>query len=258
MSHPPSVPERGLDRWLDQVVTADCVEYLAELPDSCVELVLCDLPYGTTANRWDTPLDLGWLWGEYDRLLTPGGAVVLTAAQPFTAQLVVLNPAWFRGEWIWRKTVGSGQLNIRRRPLQTHESVLVFAPAPPAYTPQMRPGDPYKVRRKPPTQDGSYGTQREVVVENPGLRYPTSVVTIPNPRVRGGHPTQKPVALCRYFIETYSSPGAVVLDHCAGSGSTAVAAFETGRHFLACELSADYTAMAYRNLTAAGWAPPVS
>lgn len=256
MSDP--TPRLSKGQYLNQVLTGDCLDLLARLPDESVDLVLCDLPYGTTRNKWDSVIDLDELWSQYHRVATPQAAVVLTAAQPFTSTLVMSNPREFKIEWIWAKTIGSGQLNIRHQPLRTHESVLVFYRARPTYHPQMVPGEPYAFTRKATYEGPGYNRQRDVEVSNSGVRYPKTVLEIPNPRIKGGHPTQKPVALFEYFIRTYSNPGDVVLDNCAGAGTAAVAAVNTNRQFIAMEMDPDYVAMARRNVAAARAIKPAS
>lgn len=207
-------------------------------------MVLADLPYGTTRNRWDSVIDLPSLWEQYERVITDNGAIVLTAAQPFTSVLTCSNLALFKYEWIWSKTIGSGQLNAKKQPLRTHESVLVFYKKQPVYNAQMTQGTPYRARRAGSAwTDRGYNTQRDHEVENAGTRVPKSVLLVPNPRIRGGHPTQKPLALFEYLIRTYTNPGAVVLDNVIGSGTTAVAALNTGRHFVGMEDNPEYLTM---------------
>lgn len=229
--------------FLDRSFETDCLELLPKLPDGSVDLVLCDLPYGTTRNRWDSVLPMDELWSHYWRILKPNGVVALTAAQPFTSILVCSNLDDFKVEWIWEKTIGSGQLNIRHQPLKTHESVVVFYRGRPTYNPQMTVGTPYSVKRKGAESQG-YNAQRDVSVVNTGTRYPTTVQRVSNPRIKGGHPTQKPQRLMEYFIETYSEPGDVVLDHCLGSGTTAAAAIATGRRFIGVENDPEYASAA--------------
>ncbi len=229
--------------YLDHVLAGDALEVMAELPDNSVDMVLCDLPYGTTRNKWDSVLDLDRLWAAWRRVAKANAAIVLTAAQPFTSVLVTSNLADFKIEWIWSKTIGSGQLNIRHQPLRTHESVLVFYRGRPTYHPQMTEGTPYAFTRKATYEGPGYNQQRDVEVANPGVRHPKTVLEVANPRIKGGHPTQKPVALFEYFIRTYSNEGDVVLDNCLGGGTTAVAALRTGRHFVGIELDEAYVAM---------------
>jgi site-specific DNA-methyltransferase (adenine-specific) len=241
----------SLAKYQDKVLAGDCLELMTHLPDSCIDLVLCDLPYGTTRNKWDSVIDLDLLWEAYHRVAKPTTPIVLTSAQPFTSALVMSNPSEFKVEWIWSKTVGSGQLNIKHQPLRTHESVLVFYRKKPVYHPQMTDGTPYAFTRKATYEGPGYNAQRDVEVANLGVRYPKTVLDIANPRIKGGHPTQKPLALFEYLIRTYSDPGALVLDNTIGSGTTAVAAINTGRHFVGMELDSTYVTMARAAITSA-------
>lgn len=241
----------ALANWVGQIHTGDCLDLLPSLPDGSVDLILADLPYGTTRNRWDSVIDLPSLWAQYTRVIKPNGAIVLTAAQPFTSVLTVSNLRWFKYEWIWSKTIGSGQLNAKRQPLRTHESVLVFYNKQPTYNAQMTEGAPYRARRAGSSWAGrGYNDQRDHEVHNTGTRVPKSVLHVPNPRIRGGHPTQKPVPLFEYLIRTYTNPGEVVLDNVVGSGTTAVAALRTGRAFIGMELDPDYVTMARARVAA--------
>lgn len=244
-----SLAPAPIDSLINQVLAADCLKLLPQLPSGSIDLVLCDLPYGTSQNRWDSTLPMDELWAQYWRLLKPNGVVVLTAAQPFTSTLVTSNLRDFKVEWIWQKTIGSNQLNIAHQPLRNHESVLVFHRRRPTYNPQMTSGEPYALERRAASSQG-YNEQRDVSVVNPGIRFPKTVLLFPNPRIPGGHPTQKPQALMEYFIETYSNPGDVVLDHCLGSGTTAVAAIETGRCFIGIESDKRYAAAAQQRVSA--------
>ena len=244
---------------MDDVHLGDCLELMGSMPEGCVDLVLADLPYGTTRNSWDSVIDLDQLWAAYHKVAKPSAAIVLTAAQPFTSVLVCSNLAEFRYEWIWSKTVSSGQLNVAHQPLRSHESVLVFYRRRPKYNPQATAGEPYALRRKASSFSGrSYNAQRDHDVRNPGTRAPKSVLVVPNPRIRGGHPTQKPLALFEYLVQTYTEPGDLVLDNVVGSGTTAVAAIRTGRHFIGMDTNNDYLSMARRRIAAArdDQAPP--
>lgn len=243
-------PVKGIDPYLGQIIHGDCMKLLPLLPSAAVNLVLCDLPYGTSRNKWDSVLDLEVLWVQWWRILKDNGVVCLTAAQPFTSVLVTSNLADFKVEWVWAKTVGSGQLNIRHQPLRMHESVLVFYRRRPTYNEQRMPGMPYTVHRKATYEGPGYNAQRGSFKQNTGFRHAQSVLYVPNPRVKGGHPTQKPVPLFEYLIKTYSHPGDIVLDHCIGSGTTAVAALRTGRRFIGMEIEAVYVDMAVRRIAA--------
>lgn len=221
----------------------DCLELMKQIPDGSVDLVLCDLPYGTTQNKWDSVLPLNQLWQEYKRVSR--GAVVLTAAQPFTSALVTSNLPWFKYAWVWNKSKVTGVLNAKKQPLRNHEDVLVFYRHQPTYNPQGL--TPFGKRRDngyrrdggtsdnygaiSPTVDGNY------FQENTG--YPRSVLAIGS-EGKTIHPTQKPVALMEYLIKTYTNPGDTVLDNCMGSGTTGVAAVRNGRFFIGMELDEGY------------------
>lgn len=232
----------------------DCFHVMPQLPDKSVDLVLADLPYGTTDCKWDKTLQLDELWANYRRLLKPSGAVILTASQPFTSLLVVSNLKEFKVEWIWEKNAGSNFGTVKWQPMKEHESVLVFANGTPFYNPIMEQRAPSGLARVQTVVN--YNTSAEVYENGkldgqvsskcPDLRYPRSVQKFN--RERGLHPTQKPVALMRYMIETYSRPGSVVLDNCMGSGTTGVACAETGRIFVGIELDANHYCTATKRI----------
>jgi site-specific DNA-methyltransferase (adenine-specific) len=224
---------------VNQVYNMDCLEGMKEIEAGSVNLVLSDLPYGITQNVWDSVIDLRLLWAEYKRVMQPNGAVVLTASQPFTAQVVMSNPQWFKYAWVWEKNVATGHLNANRCPMKKHEDILVFAQGQPMYHPQMQPGKPYKMKRKPINDNGSnYGNITRTDTINEGLRFPVSIIQFD--RETGLHPTQKPVALFEYLIRTYTNPGDLVLDNCMGSGTTAIACINTGRNFIGFETDPKY------------------
>jgi site-specific DNA-methyltransferase (adenine-specific) len=225
---------------LDKVSLGDCLDLMPKLDDNSIDLILADLPYGTTHNKWDSVIPLDKMWQEYERIIKLNGAIVLTAAQPFTAALIMSNPNLFKYEWIWSKTIGSGQLNAKKQPLRTHESVLVFYKNPPIYNPQMTEGKPYHMKRKATYEGPGYNPQKPNETINEGLRLPKSVIQIANPRIKGGHPTQKPLELMEYMIKTYTNEGDIVLDNVLGSGTTAVAAINTNRHFIGFEMDENY------------------
>ena len=226
--------------FVDKVSLGDCLTLMPQLDNASIDMILADLPYGTTRNKWDSVIPFDKLWDEYERVIKPDGAIVLTAAQPFTSALVMSNPDLFKYEWVWSKTIGSGQLNAKKQPLRTHESVLVFYKKPPTYNPQMTEGSPYHAKRKATYEGPGYNQQYPSETKNDGYRLPKSVVEVPNPRIKGGHPTQKPLALMEYFIKTYTNEREIVLDNVVGSGTTAVAAVNTNRHFIAFEKDEKY------------------
>jgi len=231
----------------------DCFDLMAKLPAQSVDMVLCDLPYGTTACKWDAILPFEQLWAEYWRICKPHAAVVLTASQPFTSALVMSQPKRFKHEWIWRKNAGSNFAATKWQPMKEHESVLVFAEGSPTYNPikqerseggkKMRAGKP--IISGPSPSDGVYGSANkgyDTSNVDPIMRVPSSVQNFN--RERGLHPTQKPVALFEYLIRTYTNEGDTVLDNTAGSGTTAIAAENAGRKWICIERDEEYAAKA--------------
>lgn len=246
-----STPAQCTDDLVGRVHVGDCLDVLPSVTRSSIDLILADLPYGTTRNHWDSVIDLATLWQQYERIIKPHGTIALTAAQPFASVLVTSNLRLFRYEWIWAKTIGSGQLNAKRQPLRVHESILVFYKKPGTYNAHMTEGSPYKVRRTGSAWTGrGYNAQRDHIAENTGTRVPKSVLSVANPRIRGGHPTQKPLELFEYLISTYTNPGDVVLDNVLGSGTTAIAAERLGRAWVGMELDPQYAAMANARIAA--------
>lgn len=220
----------------------DCLEIMPlEIEDKSIDMILCDLPYGTTACKWDTIIPFKPLWREYERIIKDNGAIVLTGSQPFTSALVMGNPKMFRYEWIWEKSNGGGFLSANKMPLKRHENVLVFYKSLPTYNPQMTKGVKYST-----TSSCGGGHLGEVqskkvagwVTKNDGQRYPISYQFFSNDV--GLHPTQKPVKLFEYLIKTYTNEGDLVLDNCAGSGTTGVACEITNRNSILIEKEPNY------------------
>lgn len=240
----------------------DCLELMKDIPDASVNLVLCDLPYGTTDCKWDSIIPLEGLWKAYERVICPNGAVVLTSAQPFTSQLVLSNPDLFRYDLVWDKVNrNTGYGNAKKMPLRRHETILVFYKKLPTYNPQMGTGTPYVAKRSGSKPDvyanGGLNPQDGV---NLGERYPVSIVPIKADikTEMGLHPTQKPVALFEYLIKTYTNPGDLVLDNCAGSGTTAVACKQTGRRYLCIEKDREYWLKACERVNQSNGIPDVA
>lgn len=233
-----------------QLYQGDCLELMSDIPDGSIDMILCDLPYGTTQNKWDNKLPLDALWAHYERIIKTNGAIVLFSQMPFAAELVSSNPKLFRYEWIWQKSQGTGFLNANRMPLKAHENLLVFYKRLPVYYPQKIPGKPYT--RPPSANTGSYGKFLPVdTVNEDGSRYPLDVIafqTCNGSKDRPVHPTQKPVPLLEYLIRTYTDEGDTVLDNCMGVGSTGVACVNTARHFIGMELVEDYFQIARRRI----------
>ena len=226
---------------MPQLLTGDCLQIMPTLPSGSVHLVLCDLPYGTTQCKWDAIIPFDPMWKQYKRLLTPGGCVVLHAAQPFTAALLMSNPDWFKYDWVWRKPKGTGHLNAKKQPLRDKEDILVFCKGTPCYNPQMSRGAPYKAkpggnaRKIGKGDDDCYGEYAAVREDNSGFRYPKQILDFPVVERNKLHPTQKPMGLIEYLLLTHSNYGDTVLDNCMGSGTTGVACLNTGRRFIGIE-----------------------
>lgn len=228
------------------LLQGDCLDILPTLAAGSVDMILCDLPYGTTACAWDAVIPFEPLWAEYRRIVRKGGAIVLTAAQPFTSALIASNYGAFKYEWIYEKTNPKGFLSAKRRPLTAHESVCIFSYGTPPYFPQKWTiPEHLRTKRKHATSKTSgevYGGRGIVRWDDDGSRYPTSVIGFSNRVGRGEnyHPTQKPVALMEYLIRTYTNEGDTVLDNTMGSGTTGVAARNTGRSFIGIERDRNY------------------
>lgn len=240
----------SLDRYLNQVTEGDCLEVMKDLPDGSINLVLCDLPYGTTLNPWDIPIDFNLLWQQYERIIQPNGVIALTSAGIFTGRVILSNPGWFKYKIVWIKSKSTNFLNARKQPLRRHEDICIFYNKQPFYRPQMIPGKPYNRGWRRKTTTGCYGEYKpSPILSSDGNRYPYDILffdeenaddwfyckTCEHEETRPFHPTQKPVDLGRYLIRTFTFPGAVVLDNACGCGSFLVAAIREGRKFIGIE-----------------------
>jgi site-specific DNA-methyltransferase (adenine-specific) len=213
----------------NQVMQGDCLELMKDIPDGSVDMILADLPYGTTACKWDTIIPFEPLWEQYKRIIKDNGAIVLTASQPFTSALVMSNIKMFKYCWVWNKAKAANYVNAKKQPLKIHEDIAVFCKGN-NYNPQKTIG---KFRKK-----GGYTVNREVAVaQNPTVSfndtyYPKSILdfSVAGNKDSTLHPTQKPVALFEYLIKTYTNEGDLVLDNCAGSGTTGVACKNLNRN----------------------------
>jgi DNA modification methylase len=231
------------------LLQGDCLELMSSIDDKSIDLILCDLPYGTTCNKWDTVIPFDKLWAQYNRIIKDNGAIVLFSQMPFGANLIMSNPKMFRYEWIWEKERGTGFLNAKKMPLKVHENILVFYKHLPTYNPQMRTGfKPYTTTNRT-NCSSNYGDFQEVVIKSDGDRYPIDIVEVN--REMGLHPTQKPVALLEYLIKTYTNEGDLVLDNCMGSGSTGVACVNINRDFIGIELDENYFNVAKKRIEVA-------
>lgn len=226
----------------------DCLTRMREIPDNSIDCILCDLPYGTTQNKWDVPIPLDLLWVEYWRVLKPNGVVLLTAQTPFDKVLGCSQIQHLKYEWIWEKTQATGHLNAKKMPMKAHENVLVFYKNLPTYNPIKTQGHkPTNSYTKHGGDGPNYG-RTKIGIGSPGGntdRYPRSVVVFPSDKQRIAiHPTQKPVALMEYLILTYTNEGDVVLDNTMGSATTGVACLRNHRNFVGIEMDDTYFAAA--------------
>lgn len=235
----------------------DCLDIMPLIPNKSVQLILADLPYGTTACKWDSIIPFDKLWKEYERIITDNGAIVLTASQPFTSALVMSNPKLFKYEWIWRKNTGTGFATAKYQPLRYHESILVFSKGKTNYNPipTERFSEASKKMCKKPVRGGGKKTSSHISMEIVKVQYdsetknPESVLefkSVPNAGGHKLHPTQKPIELFEYLIKTYSNETDMVLDNTMGSGTTCLAAKELNRKFIGIEKDANYYEIACR------------
>jgi len=221
----------------------DCLERMKEIPDGSVDLVLVDLPYGTTQNKWDSVIPFEPMWGQLYRVLKRDGACVMFSSQPFTTLLIGSNLKGFRYNLIWEKQKGSDPLNAKRKPLKSHEDINLFYRKQPTYNPQFELGEAYVRKGDCSVKSSNFNKAKETeTVINDGKRYPKSVLRFTSEGMNSGslHPTQKPVALLEYLIKTYTNENEVVLDFTAGSFSTGVACINTNRKFLGIEMNEGY------------------
>ena len=236
------------NKYINQVIQGDCLEIMPNIPDKSIDMILCDLPYGTTQNKWDSVIDLKKLWAEYTRIIKDNGAIVLTAQGLFTAKLIISNESWFKYKIVWIKSKSTNFLNAKKQPLRKHEDICVFYKNQPTYNPQMTKGESYDKGIRKDQYTGSYGDFKPRHVQSNGQRYPNDVVCYEEQNIEDFvyfktaesegkvyHPTQKPVELGRYLIRTFSNPGDTILDNACGSGSFLVAAALEHRNYIDIE-----------------------
>lgn len=234
----------------------DCFEIFADIEDGSIDLICADIPYGTTNCKWDSVLDLSRMWQELYRVAKPNAAIILFSAQPFTSILVSSNLKHWKTEWIWEKPHATGFLNAKKQPLRAHENIQVFYRKQPTYNPQMTHGHARKTATRGTPDTDVYGEAKKVVSYDSTSRYPRDVQKFSSDKQKQSlHSTQKPVALVRYMIETYSNPGEIILDFTMGSGTAGVACQESGRRFIGIEKDSDIYQVAcdrlgYRNIAA--------
>jgi site-specific DNA-methyltransferase (adenine-specific) len=226
----------------NQIYHGDCMELLPLVPDASVDMVLCDLPYGTTHNKWDSVLPLDRLWVQYKRVVKPDGAIVLFAFQPFTSKLITSNLEDFRYTWVWNKKLSTNFLQAKYQPMRIHEEIVVFSKATHNYYPVMTPRDQPRINKGTKARlSSNFNSFDPEYVSVLPARYPVSILEFSNADKRARlHPTQKPVALCEYLIKTYTNPSEIVLDNCLGSGTTAIACINTGRQYIGIEKEEQY------------------
>jgi site-specific DNA-methyltransferase (adenine-specific) len=222
---------------LNKIYNMDCLEGMKLIDDKSIDMILCDLPYGATACKWDTIIPFEPLWEQYERIIKDNGAIVLTAQQPFASSLINSNPKLFKYEWIWVKSKPTGHMNAKRMPMRKHESILVFSKKSPTYHPQGLKKTNKLIKR---TNHGNYGESAGKASVQKFTGYPNTILNFNNVMKKQLHPTQKPVELFEYLIKTYTNEGETVLDNCMGSGTTAVACINTNRNFIGFELDPDY------------------
>lgn len=225
----------------------DCLEIMKNIPDKSIDMILCDLPYGTTACKWDQIIPFELLWEQYKRIIKDYGAIVLFGNEPFASLLRCSNLEMYKYDWIWQKENGTNFATVKYQPFRKTERICVFGnfatsfnkKRPKNYNPQFEVGEPYKIKRKAGQREILHtGANKATELENTGYRYPTDIITFQNEK--GLHPTQKPVALLEYLIKTYTNEGDTVMDNCMGSGSTGIGCINTGRNFIGIELDEGY------------------
>lgn len=233
----------------------DCLKLMKDIPDKSIDMILCDLPFGVTANKWDNIIDFDFLWGGYKRIIKDNGAIVLFASQPFTSKLINSNYEMYKYNWIWNKKQGANFITSHYQPLRTTEDICVFGKYACSYNkenkvmkynPQFSIGKPYtcvsgKQKQASIIRDGKNGWKdmHGTITISDGKRYPTNILEFSKDKEKL-HPTQKPVALLEYLIKTYTNENDIVLDNCMGSGSTGVACINTNRNFIGIELDENY------------------
>jgi site-specific DNA-methyltransferase (adenine-specific) len=235
---------------INKIHLGDCLEVMSLIPDASIDMVLCDLPYGMTANKWDSVIDLNDLWKQYERILKPNGVVILTSMGAFTGAVISSNLKKFKYKMIWIKKKAVNFLNAKKAPLRKHEDICVFYKKNPTYNSVFSEGTPYVANNS--SRSSNYGHMKGGIGVNTGYRYPTDILEFAHPsnkeKIHGKHPTQKPLALAQYLIKTYTNEGDTVLDNACGGGSFLVAAKMEGRNFIGIEKDSHYHEIACKRL----------
>jgi len=238
--------KKEIEPYLNKVIQGDCLEVMKGIPDKSIDMILCDLPYGTTQNKWDSVINLDKLWSHYERIIKDNGAIALTAQGLFTAKLIMSNEKLFKYKIVWIKSKSTNFLNAKKQPLRKHEDICLFYKKQPTYNPQMTNGVAYDKGVRKDQYTGSYGDFKPRHVKSNGERYPNDIICYEEQSVDDFvyiktaesegpvlHPTQKPVELGRYLIKTFTNPGNIVLDNACGSGSFLLSAILENRQFIA-------------------------
>ncbi|MDD2632667.1 MAG: site-specific DNA-methyltransferase [Bacteroidales bacterium] len=242
----------AIQHYLNKVIQGDCLEVMKGIPEKSIDMILCDLPYGTTQNKWDSVIDLHELWNHYERVIKDNGAIALTAQGLFTAKLIMSNEKLFKYKIVWIKSKSTNFLNAKKQPLRKHEDICIFYKKQPVYHPQMTHGEAYDKGVRKNQYTGSYGDFKPKHVKSSGTRYPNDIIGIEEQSVDDFvyiktaesegpvmHPTQKPIELGRYLIRSYTNPGDIVLDNACGSGSFLLSAILENRQFIGIEKNED-------------------
>lgn len=222
------------------LIQGEAIQQMSLLGKESVDMICVDLPYGATRNKWDKVIPLYDMWDLFHSISKPNSAIVLTATEPFASLLRMTNFKHYKYDLIWEKTIASGQLNVRHQPLRIHENILVFYKKIPTYNEQKTKGTPYSIKRSGNYNDGNYNQQKASEKINDGYRHAKSIIKCSNPRVKGGHPTQKPLELMETLIKMYSNENDMILDCCMGSGTTGLAALNNNRKFIGIECQENY------------------
>ena len=233
---------------INKIYNMDCLEGMKDIDDKSIDMILCDLPYGITACKWDTIIPFAPLWEQYNRIIKDNGAIVLTASQPFTTKLIHSNIDNFKYNLVWEKPQGVDPFMAKKRPLNNIEDIVIFYKKHPIYNPQMEVGEPYKITRdkKPREYQITNTVMKETTTINEGSRLPKRIIKCK--QESGLHPTQKPIVLFEYLIKTYTNEGEAVLDNCIGSGTTAIACINTSRNYIGFELDKNYYDLANKRI----------
>lgn len=226
----------------NNIYLGDCLELMQYISDKSIDMILADLPYGTTACKWDVVLPFELLWEQYERIIKDNGAIVLFGSEPFTSLLITSNLKNFKYNWIWQKNKTTGFLNAKKQPMNDHETISVFYKRQCTYNPQMTIAEKvYKRGLQKRGKSDCYGEEKDYMAVDTGFRYPKRIIYFNNNKTREQlHPTQKPVALLEYLIKTYTNEGDLVLDNCMGSGSTIIACMNTNRNYIGIEKDKHY------------------